>query len=99
MCSNGDDIVHLVLTDTGSTADTPSSVSCQVTITGNARCLTLLRLILPLGALLAFDNGQTEGARFTVRCTEIGTENSETAASAASSQGAWRIAIHSLTSD
>ena len=86
MYSNADNIV--VLTDTGIIADTPRGVSGQVSVTGNARCLMLLWLILSLGALLASDNGISEGAGFAVRCTEIVTGNSDTAASVVSSQAA-----------
>ena len=57
MCSNAEDILQVVLTDTGFIADAPSGVSGQVPITGNARCLTLLWLILSFGALLASNTG------------------------------------------
>ena len=90
MCSNAEDILQVVLTDTGFIADAPSGVSGQVPITGTARCLTLLWLILSFGALLASSTGtgRPEGAGFAVRCTEIVTRNSDAAASVASLQAA-----------
>ena len=90
MCRYADNIVQVVLTNTGITADAPRGVSGQIPGTGNARCLTLLWLILSFGALLASSTGtgRPEGAGFAVRCTEIVTRNSDAAASVASLQAA-----------
>lgn len=101
MCNNADDIVQVILTDTGFIADAPSGVSGQVSVTRDARCLTPLWLILSLGAFLASNIGigWSEGAGFAVRCTQIVTDNSDTAASVASPQAVHFRAAYSLVSD
>ena len=69
-------LLHAVLTDAGFIAGTPSGVSGQVSIAGNARCLTPQWLICSLWAFLTADNRPFVETRHTVLCTVRSRGNS-----------------------
>ena len=69
-------LLHAVLTDAGFMAGTPSGVSGQVSITGDARCLTLQWLICSLWAFLTTNARLSVEARHTVLCAVRTRRNS-----------------------
>ena len=69
-------LLHAVLTDAGFIAGTPSGVSGQVSIAGDARCLTLQWLICSLWAFLTTNARLSVEARHTVLCAVRTRRNS-----------------------